>query len=114
MRLDAVAVTFSSPEFSNCTIFDGFSTGLCGPIKIMVEILIEETEHLRVAIAQLKREFEGDPRTLRAFEEYVLKERNAADVAAELGMKVNGVHQAKTRISEALRVRLAELEEGLR
>ena len=73
-----------------------------------------ETEHLRLAIAQLRQEFKGDPKTIRAFEEYVLKDRDAAEVAAELGVKVNSVHQAKRRISDALRVRLVELEEGLR
>jgi RNA polymerase sigma-70 factor, ECF subfamily len=73
-----------------------------------------ETEHLRVAIEQVEREFKGHPKTVRAFKEYVLNERDAADVAAELRISLNSVHQAKKRISDLLRVRLSELERGLR
>jgi len=75
---------------------------------------IWETEHLRLALAQLERDFKGHPRTIYAFKEYVLNERDASEVAAELGLSLNSVHQAKKRICDVLRVRLAELEQGLR
>lgn len=73
---------------------------------------IWDTEHLRLALAQIKRQFHGQPRTFRAFELYVLHERDAADVARELGMSVNSVHQAKTRIARLLKQCLRELEQA--
>ena len=44
-----------------------------------------------------------DSLTFRAFEQYVLLDRPAEIVAAELGTSVNNVHQAKTRITRQLR-----------
>ncbi|HVC92209.1 MAG TPA: sigma factor [Pirellulales bacterium] len=50
----------------------------------------------------------------RAFEQYVLLDRSAEIVAAELGTSVNNVYQSKTRITKQLReavMRLRESEE---
>ncbi|WP_428937034.1 sigma-70 family RNA polymerase sigma factor [Fontivita pretiosa] len=73
---------------------------------------IWDTEHLRLALTQIKRQFRGEPKTFRAFELYVLHERDADEVARELGISVNSVHQAKTRIARLLKQRLRELEEA--
>ncbi len=45
----------------------------------------------------------ADSLAFRAFEQYVLLDRAADIVAAELGTSMNNVHQAKTRISKLLR-----------
>jgi DNA-directed RNA polymerase specialized sigma24 family protein len=52
-------------------------------------------------------------RTYQAFEEYALKERPQQDVARELGMSVDSVHQAKHRVTRALRSAVKELDETL-
>lgn len=48
--------------------------------------------------------------TFAAFEQYVLKGRDAAEVAVELGLKVASVHQARTRVSKALKEELESLQ----
>ena len=56
----------------------------------------------------------GESLAFRAFEQYVLLDRDAAVVASELDTSVNNVHQAKARITKKLREvvqRLKELEE---
>ncbi|MCY2965447.1 MAG: hypothetical protein NT069_17735 [Planctomycetota bacterium] len=47
----------------------------------------------------------------RAFEQYVLRDRPADIVAAELGTTVNSVHQAKTRITKQLRDAVQRMSE---
>ncbi len=42
-------------------------------------------------------------KTFDAFEHYVMLDRPAAEVASELGMSVDQVHQAKSRVQRALR-----------
>ena len=67
------------------------------------------SEALRVV-----REECQDNLAFRAFEQYVLLDRSAEIVAAELETSVNNVHQSKTRITKQLReavLRLRELEE---
>jgi RNA polymerase sigma-70 factor (ECF subfamily) len=66
---------------------------------------------MRRALAELREEYAEHPNTFRAFEQYVLKARPAAEVAAELGMKVDSVYQAKHRITDALRDRIKKLGE---
>ncbi len=63
---------------------------------------------------RIVREQCRDSTAFRAFEQYVLLDRSAEIVAAELGTSVNNVHQAKTRITKQLRKtvqRLRELED---
>ena len=50
-------------------------------------------------------------RTFKAFEQYVLHEKPPEDVAKALGMSVDGVHQAKHRVTKALREALAVIGE---
>ncbi len=61
-----------------------------------------EQELVAQAIARVKQERKGDA-TFRAFEQYVLLDRSAEVVAGELGISVDSVHQAKTRITKRLR-----------
>jgi RNA polymerase sigma-70 factor (ECF subfamily) len=73
-----------------------------------------EHEHLRRAMRALREEYESTPqrlRTFRAFELFGLLEQPAPDVAKKLDMSVDSVHQAKHRITEALRAKLKTLEE---
>jgi RNA polymerase sigma-70 factor (ECF subfamily) len=73
-----------------------------------------EHEHLRRAMRELRDEYEATPqrlRTFRAFELFGLLEQPAPDVAKKLGISVDSVHQAKHRITEALRTKLRTLEE---
>ena len=53
-----------------------------------------------------------DSRAFRAFEQYVLRDRSAEIVAAELGTSVNNVHQAKTRLTKQLRETVLRLREA--
>ncbi len=69
-----------------------------------------EQELLARALDQLRREI-GGTLAYRAFEQYVLLDRSAGEVASELGTNVNNVHQAKTRITKQLRETLQKLRE---
>ena len=74
-----------------------------------------EHERLRRAMREVRDRYQSHPdraRTFRAFELFGLAEQPADRVAAELGMSVDSVHQAKSRISRALRDRVRELEEA--
>lgn len=65
-----------------------------------------DDELLRRALDETHKQYsatEAMQRTYRAFELYVLKERSADDVANELGISRDSVHQAKHRVTEALR-----------
>lgn len=64
------------------------------------------------ALKLMRKQQQGN-KTYQAFEEYVLKDRSPAVVAAELDISENSVHQAKTRMTKLLREivsRLRELE----
>ncbi len=67
--------------------------------------LLEETEYrehlVRRALALMQRDFE--PTTWKACWETVVANRPAADVAAELGITVNAVYLAKSRVLRHLR-----------
>ena len=56
---------------------------------------------LRQCLAVIRREVE--PATLRAFQAFVLEERPAREVAAELGLSENAVFGAKRRVLRRLR-----------
>jgi RNA polymerase sigma-70 factor (ECF subfamily) len=54
---------------------------------------------------------EFEDRTCRAFMEIVIRRRPVADVASELGMTLDAVYQAKSRVLRRLRQELRDLEE---
>jgi RNA polymerase sigma-70 factor (ECF subfamily) len=62
----------------------------------------------RRAVELLRSEFEE--RSWRAFWRVVVEEQRPAEVAAELGMTVNAVYVAKSRILHRLRQELGDLE----
>ena len=62
------------------------------------------------ALDQL-REKSGGSLAFRAFEQYVLLDRDAAVVAKELSTSVDNVHQAKTRMTRQLREFVGKLRE---
>jgi len=70
--------------------------------------LLEKEEHrtylIRRAIALMQKDFE--PATWKACWEFVVNDRPAAEVAAELGITVNAVYLAKSRVLRALRTEL--------
>ncbi|MCU0688724.1 MAG: sigma-70 family RNA polymerase sigma factor [Phycisphaerales bacterium] len=64
-----------------------------------------ETEKLHRALAVVRERYANNPdrqRTYEAFEMCVLLERSTESVAAALGMSVESVRQAKSRVSKAL------------
>lgn len=65
-------------------------------------------EHLtRRALDVMRSEFQ--PATWQAFWELVVEERSGADVAAALGVSVNAVYVARSRVLRRLRQELGEL-----
>jgi RNA polymerase sigma-70 factor (ECF subfamily) len=68
--------------------------------------------HLRLAMRTIEEEFHDKDRA--AFEAYALQGRGASEVAAELGISVDSVYQAKSRILKRLSelVALQVREEG--
>lgn len=76
-----------------------------------VEVFFEEEEYRQAlvnrALTLMQTEFE--PATWRACWEFVVRDRPAAEVAAELGLTVNAVYLAKSRVLRRLRERLAGL-----
>jgi RNA polymerase sigma factor (sigma-70 family) len=65
-----------------------------------------ETEKLHRALNQVRQRYSTNAervRTFRAFEMCTLLERSTAEVAAELGLSLDGVRAAKSRISRAIR-----------
>ena len=73
-----------------------------------------QSQRLQKALALTREHYLARPdraRTFLAFEMYAILERPAEEVARELEMSVAGVHQAKTRISKALRETMEALED---
>lgn len=71
-------------------------------------------ERLKAALDIVRNRYLLQPskaRTFRAFEMYALLGRSVEDVAAELDLSVASVHQAKSRVSKAIRAALAQIEE---
>jgi RNA polymerase sigma-70 factor (ECF subfamily) len=75
--------------------------------------VFEEQEYRQAlvgrALSLMQAEFQ--PATWRACWEFVVRERPAADVAAELGLSVNAVYLAKSRVLRRLREQLDGLLE---
>ena len=67
---------------------------------------------LREAMRELAENPKFDPRTIRAFERVAFEEKPPAEVAAEVGMTVNEVYVAKSRVLQRLQRIMAELEEN--
>jgi RNA polymerase sigma factor (sigma-70 family) len=73
-----------------------------------------EQELLRRALKAAKKQYSGTEamkKTFQAFEQYVLNERDADEVAKELDLSRDSVHQAKRRITKALSEHLKQLRE---
>ena len=69
-----------------------------------------EKELMARALADLRQRYGGES-TYRAFEQYVLFDRSAADVATELKISIDRVYQAKTRLTKELRDAVARATE---
>jgi len=72
-----------------------------------------DRERLQAALEIVRTRYMARPdkaRTFRAFEMYALLDSSAEDVARELEISVESVHQAKSRVSKAIRAALAEIE----
>jgi RNA polymerase sigma-70 factor (ECF subfamily) len=71
----------------------------------------EEAEYRRHLVARALRlmQSEFQPATWKACWEFVVHDRPAAEVAAELGLSVNAVYLAKSRVLRRLREELAGL-----
>jgi RNA polymerase sigma-70 factor (ECF subfamily) len=74
---------------------------------------IWEQEHLKRALEELRRRYQGRE-TFRAFERYVIVGEKPEEVAAALQVSVDSVYKAKERVTTALRELLKDLadEEG--
>jgi len=72
---------------------------------------IWEKELISQALTEVKSQRENDV-TFQAFEQYVLLARSSDIVATELGISVNSVHQAKTRITKELRDAVQRLKDS--
>jgi RNA polymerase sigma-70 factor (ECF subfamily) len=72
---------------------------------------LEEAEHRRHVLGRMLALLQGElePATWQAFRAYVLDDRAARDVAAELGISVNAVYLARSRVLRRLREELAGL-----
>lgn len=66
---------------------------------------------LRRALTELSESSRTADQTIRAFELFVLDEQPAADVATEMGITVQDVYQAKSRVADRLRGILTRLEQ---
>jgi RNA polymerase sigma-70 factor (ECF subfamily) len=66
---------------------------------------------MRRAVEAARLEYAAHPKTFEAFERYALRREPVADVARDLGMKPDGVYQAKHRVLETLRAKVKELEQ---
>jgi RNA polymerase sigma-70 factor (ECF subfamily) len=67
----------------------------------------ERRELVRRALALIERDF--TPLTWQAFQQFVVRERPAVEVAAELGVSVNAVYLARSRVLRRLREQLTGL-----
>ena len=66
---------------------------------------------LRQGLTELRAGTKMDPKTIRAFELVAFGQRRPAEAAAELGMTVNDVYVARSRVLDRLQRILVELEE---
>jgi len=69
-----------------------------------------EQEQLKRALDATREEYRANG-TFRAFELYVILGHRPEDVAREVGVSVESVYKAKTRVTQVLRSKLRELTE---
>ena len=72
-----------------------------------------ESEKLRKAVEIVREKYMARAeraRTFQAFEMYALLDRSPAEIAAELGMSVESVHQAKSRVSKAIQAAMESMD----
>lgn len=69
------------------------------------------TAMLRQAMRELYANPKLDPRTVRAFERVAFDQKTAAEVAGEVGMSVEEVYVAKSRVLQRLQDIMAELDD---
>ncbi|MDB5330037.1 MAG: hypothetical protein JWP03_1188 [Phycisphaerales bacterium] len=87
------------------------------PAEVQIDTVwndIWEREKLHRALDIVRDRYLSQPtkaKTFKAFEMYVLLERDAEVVARELEMSVDSVHQAKARVSKALRAEAIAMDE---
>jgi RNA polymerase sigma-70 factor (ECF subfamily) len=75
-----------------------------------------ESDKLRRALDTVRERYASNPeraKTFQAFEMYALLDRPSEEVARELGMSVDSVHAAKSRITRALREAADAIEQQL-
>jgi RNA polymerase sigma-70 factor (ECF subfamily) len=72
---------------------------------------LDEAEYRRGLIERALRVVRADfqPATWEAFQEHVIQGHPAAEVAARLGLSINAVHLARSRVLRRIRAELAEL-----
>jgi RNA polymerase sigma-70 factor (ECF subfamily) len=87
---------------------DGALEEVAAPDEADVVSEAEYRQYLTRRALELMRE-EFQPTTWRAFWECVVADRPSAEVAAELGLSVNAVYAAKSRVLRRLRQELAGL-----
>jgi RNA polymerase sigma-70 factor (ECF subfamily) len=74
-----------------------------------------ENEMLQRALGMVRQRYlsrSDKANTFRAFEMYALLDRSAEEVAAKLAMTIDSVHQAKSRVSKAIKAALDELKDA--
>lgn len=66
---------------------------------------------LQRALAEAREEYSDN--IFQAFERYVILGESAEDVANAFGMSVNWVHQAKSRVSKAIRLKIKAMNDEM-
>ena len=69
-----------------------------------------EQHQLQRALDAVREDYRANS-TFRAFEQYVILGKSVQEVSEQLGISPDSVYQAKTRVTEALRRKVRELEE---
>ncbi len=88
------------------------------PAEFQVEATwndVWESEKLQRAMDIVRDRYLGRAdkvKTFKAFELYVLLERDATAIATELDMSVESVHQAKSRVSKAIRTAMDAIDDS--
>lgn len=85
--------------------FQGMPLDEIQDVNLATEPLWDDVweQELMAQALRIVRDGSADRLAYRAFEQYVLLDRPADVVAAELGTTVNNVHQAKSRVTKQLR-----------
>lgn len=93
--------------------FQGLPLANVPDLELAVEPLwndLWEQELISQGLRLVRAEI-SDSLAFRAFEQYVLLDRPAEEVAADLNTSVNNVHQAKTRVTRLLREAVQRLRQ---